>query len=117
MPDLHELTLLTGAHGKVSGFSSSQDFMLVLSEGSHLIMVCSAGYLDLKASDGSHFELSEFHVRNANVEMSSGCHGTVCVDKRIDAYLKGGSHLKYVGDPALGNIKKSGGSIIEKKRW
>jgi hypothetical protein len=117
MPDLYELTLLTGAHGEVSGFSSSQDFVLVLSGGSHVVMIGSAWDLDLKTSGGSHFDLSKFQVRNANVEMSGGCHGTINVDERIDADLKGGSHLKHVGDPALGNIKKSQGSIIEKKRW
>ena len=117
MPDLYELTLLTGAHGEVSGFSSSEDLVLVLSEGSHLFMVGSTRDLDLKASGGSHFDLSKFQVRNAKVEMSSGCHGTINVDTRIDVDLKSGSHLKYMGDPALGNIKKSGGSIIEKKIW
>lgn len=115
MPDLYELTLSSGAHGEVSGFSSSRDFMLDLSAGSHVEMVGAAGGLELEASGGSHFDLSEFHVRNANVEMSGGCHGTISVDERVDADLSGGSHLTYVGNPTLGDIEKTEGSTLEKK--
>ena len=115
MPELYELTLSKGSHGEVSGFSSSRDFVLGLSAGSHVEMVGSAGGLVLEASGGSHFDLTDFHVRNANVEMYGGCHGTISVDERIDADLSGGSHLKYLGDPELGDIEKSGGSTLEKK--
>jgi hypothetical protein len=114
MPELNELVMSSGAHGEVSGFTSSSDFTLDLSGGSSVDMGGSAGDLDLEASGGSSFDLSGFRVHDANVEMSGGSHGTINLDGRLDADLSSGSSLLYVGDPTLGNIQKSGGSSLDK---
>lgn len=115
MPELNELVMTSGAHGKVNGFSSSHDFTLDLSGGSSVNMAGSAGDLELEASGGSSFDLSGFRVHDANVDMSGGSHGTINLDGRLDADLSSGSSLRYIGNPTLGNIQKSGGSSLDKK--
>ncbi len=135
MPTLYELELSGGTHGTVEGFSSSHEFVLSLSGGSSLtgdFMTSEDGQftlsggstlsidgaandLRISGSSGSHLELSNFTVHNANVNLSGGSHATVNLDGRLDADLSGGSTLLYIGDPTLGDIETSGGSTIGKK--
>ena len=155
MPELYELELSGGTHGTVEGFSSSHEFVLVLSGGSSLDMVDmsvgdveidlsggsnldgslttsgdvqlilsggstielegAANDLSISASDGSHLELSDFTVLNANVNLSGGSQATVNLDGRLDADLSGGSHLLYIGEPTMGDIQMSGGSTVGEK--
>ncbi len=114
MPELNMLQLFTGSHGFVNGFSSDW-FVLGLFGGSHVDMEGSANDLTISASGGSHFELSEFPVHDANVDIDGGSHGTINLDGRLDADLSGGSHLSYIGEPTMGDIKTSGGSKLEQK--
>lgn len=155
MPELYELELSGGTRGNVEGFSSSHEFVLVLSGGSSLDMVDMsvgdveidlsggsnvdgsltvsgdvqlilsggstielegvANDLGISASDGSHLELSDFTVHNANVNLSGGSQATVNLDGRLDADLSGGSHLLYIGEPTMGDIQMSGGSTVGEK--
>jgi ribosomal protein L40E len=135
MPTLYELELSGGTHGTVEGFSSSHEFVLglsggssltgdfmtsedgqfTLSGGSTLSIDGAANDLRITGSSGSHLELSNFTVHNANVDLSGGSHATVNLDGRLDADLSGGSTLLYIGDPALGDIDTSGGSTIGRK--
>jgi len=155
MPELYELELSGGTRGTVEGFSSSHEFVLVLSGGSSLDTVDmsvgdveidlsggsnldgsltasgdaqlilsggstielegAANDLSISAYDGSHLELSDFTVLNANVNLSGGSQATVNLDGRLDADLSGGSHLLYIGEPAMGDIQMSGGSTVGEK--
>ncbi len=135
MPDLHELQLSGGTHGTVEGFSSSHEFILGLSGGSHLSgdfktsedaqftlsggsqligLDGAANDLRISASGGSGLGLSDFSVHDASVNLSGGSSATINLDGRLDADLSDGSSLSYVGDPTMGDIKKSGGSTVEK---
>jgi hypothetical protein len=116
MPDLYELQLSSGSHGTIEGFSSTHKLVLGLSGGSHIKRAeGSASDLFINASGGSHVDLSNFPVHNANVILSGGSHTTINLDGRLDADLRGGSHLYYIGDPTLGDISTSGGSQVTKK--
>ena len=115
MPSLNSLEMSSGAHGSISGFSSTHDFDLVLSSGSWATIDGSAGDLAIDASSGSHFDLSEFTADNVDAELSGGSFGSVYVGGRLDADLSSGSHLDYFGDPELGNIDTSSGSTITSK--
>jgi hypothetical protein len=115
MPALNGLELSGGANADISDFSSTRDFILVLSGGSEVTIVGSAGDLEIDASGGSQFFLSEFTVNDVNAELSGGSSGSVYVGGRLDADLSGGAHLTYYGDPELGDIETSSGSSITPK--
>lgn len=136
MPELHSLELSGGAQGKLEEYSSTNSFSLELSGGSILRgefetsgdlefdlsggsqllgLVGEANDLTIDASSGSQLGLSDFTVHNTDVELSGGSRATINLDGKLDADLSGGSNLSYIGDPTLGNIETSGGSVINKK--
>jgi len=133
MPDLRAINLSGATKGTIKGFSSSDDFYLDLSGASSLNGDLTAGDVDFDVSgastlklDGSaqdmvvnasgdgHVKLAGFSVRNADVTLSGASNGTVNLDGRLDADLSGASHLKYVGEPTLGDVDISGSSTISK---
>ncbi len=136
MPELYELRFSGGTHGTVEAFSSSHDFVLELSGGSSfsgdfttsgdtqftlsggsnvMKLEGTANDLRISASSGSSLKLSDFLVHDANVKLSGGSNANINLDGRLDADLSGGSHLRYTGDPTLGDINTSGGSTISEQ--
>ena len=119
LPLLRELQLSGGSHGFVNGFDVppyySSDFILGLSGGSHVEMEGSANKISVEASGGSHIDLTDFPVHNAYVDLSGGSHATINIDGRLDVDLSGGSQLYYIGEPTLGDIDISGGSILDRR--
>jgi len=136
MPDLYELELSGGTHGTIEGFTSSHEFTVDLSGGSHLSgdfttsgdaqftlsggshvtgLDGAANDLTISGSGGSHLDLSDFTVHDATVNLSGGSHATINLDGRLDGDLSGGSHLLYIGDPTMGDINTSGDSTVEEK--
>jgi hypothetical protein len=114
MPDLQEVQFSGGVIGTASGFVVSHDFSVELSGGSHLEMEGEAEDLLALCSGGSHLDLSEFPVNDAEIEFSGGTQGTVNLDGVLDADLSGGSQLHYMGSPTLGDINTSGGSLVSR---
>jgi hypothetical protein len=115
MPELHSLELSGGSILR-GEFETSEDVEFDLSGGSQLLgLVGEANDLTIDASSGSQLDLSDFTVHNTNVELSGGSRATINLDGRLDADLSGGSNLSYIGDPTLGNIETSFGSVINKK--
>jgi hypothetical protein len=112
MPALDRLELSSGAHGDVSGFTTTNDFDLGLSSGSWVKIDGTAGDLTADVSSGSHIDLSGFIVNDVDVELSSGSNGSVYAGGRLDAKVSGGSRLTYYGNPDLGRIETQTGSTI-----
>jgi hypothetical protein len=115
MPDLDELKFSGGTRGTAQGFSSTQDFEIYLSGGSRIDLDGNAENLTVDASGGSNLELSDFQINNAIISLSGGSFGTINLDGTLDADLSGGSILKYIGNPTLGDIQTSGGSVVSKE--
>ena len=135
MPDLYGLDFSGATHGTVEGFSFFHEFNLSLSGASFLDIVdLSAGNVTIdlsgasnlngkgvaddlliSASGASRLELSDFPVHNVNVVLSGASHATINLDGRLDANLSGASHVRYIGDPTMGNIQTSGDSTVKKK--
>jgi hypothetical protein len=90
---------------------------LSLGSGSHVSAKGSGDNLTLRASAGSHADLSGFRVENADVTASSGSHVTVNVSGKLDASASSGSHISYLGDPYIRASGVSSGSMIQKKLW
>ena len=113
MPDIYRLELSGGVMGNISGFTSSHDFFVELSGGSHLNgFSCVANELTVSGSGGCHLDFSDFIVHNATVNLSGGSHATINLNGRLDGNLSGGSHLKYLGNPTVVDVNTSGGSIV-----
>lgn len=115
MPSLSGLDLNGGANGEASGFTSSSDLAITSSGGGKVKMAGEAYNLVISASGGSSLDLLNFHVNNANIDLSGGCQVTINLDGRLDATCSGGSHIIYTGNPTMGNINTSGGGTITKK--
>jgi len=134
MPDLYKIQLSGGSRADITGFSSSHDLSvelsggsrvtgdiiagdagLNLSGGSHVVLSGSADDLDVNISGGSHLTLQAFSVSNADVHLSGGSHAVVKVDGTLNVDLSGGSHLRYVGQPIMGDINFSEDSTLSKK--
>lgn len=136
LPILSELEFSGGTHGIVEEFTSSYNFILelsggshfsgnfttsanaqfTLSGGSHLIeLEGAANYLTISGSGGSQLDLSHFPVHDANVNLDGGSQATINLDGRLSGDLSGCSHLKYLGSPTSVDVNTSGGSIVNPK--
>ena len=89
---------------------------LLLGSASHVNVKGSGDDLTLKASAGSHADLSDFKVENAVVKASSGSHVTVNVSGKLDASASSGSHIFYLVDPYIRSSNVPSGSIVQ-KQW
>jgi hypothetical protein len=49
----------------------------------------------------------------AMIEARGGSHATVNPSGRLDAVARGGSHVKYLGNPSLGTMDSDGSSFIQ----
>ena len=133
MPSIHSIELSDGGSTVVSGFNSSDDLSIKLSDGTKLSGSLTAGNVDIYLTDGSRIELEgsakdikvishngskayleNFSVTNTDLNISDGGTLTINVAGTLNANLSAGSHVTYKGDPTLGDIKLSSGSTISK---
>lgn len=134
MPLFRGLHLSGATRGTVNGFSSSEDFELKLSGASSVTGEITAGDTELslsgassaeltgsandlviKASGASRVELGGFAVHNVAIKLSGASHSTVKLDGTLDARLSGASHLSWIGNPIIGDIRASGASKLSRK--
>jgi hypothetical protein len=115
MPDIKEIRFSGGTTG-TANFNLSHDLEISLSGGSTLRMDGQAFDLKATCSGGSSIEMTEFKVNNATISFSGGSRGSINLDGTLNADLSGGSRLYYIGDPILGDINTSGGSIVSRSK-
>lgn len=134
MPELTGIDLSGGSHvtlnnlrsaaaldAKLSGGShlngeiEAGDVSFDLSGGSHATLSGTADNLKLDAGGGSHAKLGDFAVVDASVNASGGSHATVNPSGRLDAVSRGGSHVRYVGDPTLGTMNVDNSSTLKQQ--
>jgi len=87
---------------------------LTLQNGSHVTVTGSGDDVTFNISGGSHANLGNFTIENADLTVTGGSHVTVHVSGRLDVEVSGGSHVLYRGDPQIGDIDISGGSTFSK---
>jgi hypothetical protein len=75
----------------------------------------SARDVRIHGSGGSIFELADFPVTDASVDLSGGSNVTVKPSGRLDVEASGGSRVYYLGSPTVGKIRMSGSSSVERK--
>jgi hypothetical protein len=134
IPQLHGLTVSGASRGTVSDFSSSEGLNITVSGASRVTGDITAGDVEFDisgastvqlegaandmiaiVSGASRFNLGDFTVNNANVNISGASTGTVNLDGRLDANISGASTLLYIGEPVMGTINVSGASTLSKK--
>ena len=112
MPDLANLQLSGGSVANAQNFNVSGNLGFDLSGGSRVTMSGQASDLTVAGSGGSNINLEDLQANDASVDLSGGSQSIVNISGRLNAELSGGSQLHYKGNPTLGNVDSSGGSII-----
>jgi len=105
---------ISGA-SRVTGDITAGDADFDISGASTVELQGSGSNIVVDASGASHAKLADFPVNNANVKLGGASNGTVNLDGRLDANLSGASRLSYIGEPTMGTINTSGGSILSEK--
>jgi Putative auto-transporter adhesin, head GIN domain len=133
MPSLEGLQLSGASSGDLSGIISTAQIDIVLSgassvEGdltarsleinasgaSNVALEGSAVSMSIDVSGASSLDLASLPVETVEVTLSGASDATVNARNRIDpAEASGASHLRYLGDPSLGDVKTSGASTVE----
>lgn len=134
MPKLSGLGVSGASRGSVSGFNSTEDLDATVSGASRVTGDIAAGDIGFDVSGASTvqllgsadnmiavvsgastFNLGDFAVNDANVNVSGASSGTINLSGRLDANVSGASTLLYIGDPVMGTINVSGASTLSKK--
>ena len=134
MPQLGGLTVSGATRGIVSNFNCTEAVSIAVSGASRVTGDITAADIGFDVSGASTvqlegsaddmvavvsgaciFNLADFTVNNANVNISGASTGTINLDGRLDANVSGASTLLYIGDPVMGTIDVSGASTLGKK--
>ncbi|MGD9093339.1 MAG: DUF2807 domain-containing protein [Anaerolineales bacterium] len=132
MPRLTGLAMSLNDDGKITGFKSEDDLVIVLSKsslrgevhagdlevttelGCTVTLSGSATDVTVKATVDSDVDLSELECRDAMVTAEVSSQVTVYPTGRLDAEASA-SKVRYSGDPTLGEIKSELGGSVEKQ--
>ncbi|MFC2045789.1 GIN domain-containing protein [Chloroflexota bacterium] len=134
MPLLLDCKLSGASKGDISGFSSANPLELELSGASSISgsiatgdcnfnlsgasrveLTGSGDDADINASDASKIELADFPINSAEVKLRGASQATLNLDGTLDANLRDYSHIKYIGEPTLGDITTYGSSTVSKQ--
>jgi len=108
-----DITLDLSASSRVSGEITADNSILDISSSSSVELEGSANDLVIDAAGSSYIQLRNFPVKDADVTLRGSCHATVNLYGILDADVSGSSHLKYIGEPTVGDIYVSDSSTLE----
>ncbi len=134
MPELSRLTVSGACSGTVSNFNSTEAVSIAVSGASRVTGDITAADIGFDVSGASTvqlegsaddmvavvsgactFNLDDFTVNDADVNVSGASTGTINLNGRLDANVSGASTLLYIGDPIMGTIDVSGASTLREK--
>ncbi len=134
MPDLKYLELAAASRGEVNGFNELENFQAILAGASSLTGNVGAKTMKLEAGAASHFELSgnaasaeieltaasnanleKMNIGDARIKLAGAASMTINMTGKLDADVSGASSLRWLGTPALGDVKITGASTFAKK--
>ena len=98
----------------VNGTLNINSLVLKLNGGSIVDLTGTGKNLNIFGNGGAIFNLYKFQVEKCDISFNGGCIAYLNVTDRLDASLSGGSIVKYKGNPTIGSISVSGGSIIQR---
>jgi hypothetical protein len=109
---LDEATFDLSGASRVTGSLGAAAFKLKLSGASSANLDGSAPQLEIDGSSASTADLKDLTATAVKVDLSGASTAFINVADRIDATLKEGSVVTYLGNPKMGNLDISGASTI-----
>jgi Putative auto-transporter adhesin, head GIN domain len=109
------LNITVSGASRVTGDITSGDIEFDVSGASTVQLEGSAGDMIATVSGASRFNLGDFVVYNADVNISGASTGTVNLHGTLNANVSGASTLLYIGEPVMGVINVSGASTLTRK--
>ncbi len=114
VPELTGFGASSGSHAKVTNVDA-RDFAMDLSSGAHAEISGNCDSCALDLSSGANLDGTQLVCENANIDVSSGGHGTLVVRESLVADASSGGHVSVYGNPTRVNIDKSSGGRIKIK--
>ena len=108
-----DVTLAVSGASDVRGDLTAGNTKFELSDASSVRLDGSAQDAVIIGSGASHLKLADFRTNNADVALSGATDADVFAAGTLDAEISSASHLSYRGQPSLGRMNVSGGSMIE----
>lgn len=105
---------ISGA-SRVNGSLRALNFELALSGASRCELEGSAGDADLDISGASQMNAGNFHLENADVEVSGASKAFIYTTGTLNVDVTGASTLEYSGNPTLGKVNVNGASRLNKQ--
>jgi hypothetical protein len=102
---------LTGA-SKVSGNFTGHDVRLDITGASTAQLDGIGNNINLQASGASTVDLNSLASNDVRVDLSGASRAEVLNNGKLDIFLSGASKLQYSGNPEMGTVEVSGGSIL-----
>ena len=87
---------------------------VALQGASSLALTGTGGNADVSAKGASTADRGGVTGANANVTLEGASDATVTTDAVHDVDLAGSSHVRYLGEPTLGDVKMRGDSTLER---
>ena len=84
-----------------------------LDGGSRLRLAGDIATAEIDGSGASEFDLRSLALAGADVRLSGGSEADLDVSGVLEAELRGGSEVRYTGDPVIGKTELRDGSTVE----
>lgn len=110
-----DLSLELNGGSSVKGYLDIGTLNLNLNGGSNVNLAGTGENLKVLGNGGAIFRLYELPVENCNIVFNGGCLAYLNVTGVLNVALSGGSIVKYKGNPTIGSISISGGSIMQRE--
>ncbi|MFA6611985.1 MAG: head GIN domain-containing protein [Dehalococcoidales bacterium] len=110
-----DIVLDAGTASRIEGVVMVEDMEIDVSGASRIKLSGQAKDIKMGVSAASNVDLAGVATENAAIGLSGASSAVVNLTGRLDAGLTGASHLKYLGDPDIGNINLSDFSSVGKE--
>lgn len=110
-----DISLDAGTASRIQGVVQAIDMTFEVTGASRVNLTGNARNLHLTGGGASNIDISSLEAQNATVGLSGASSAVVNITGRLDAGLTGASHLKYIGEPELGNINLSDFSTVSQR--
>lgn len=105
------VVLKNGSRGNITTLSKKINVKVSGGSDLHLLNDEIASSLEVYLENGSHLDAGDFSVKNVKIEASSGSSALLRVKDMLDANLKNGSSVSYIGSPEIIKKVSTGSSL------
>jgi hypothetical protein len=111
-----DLKARVGGASRRNGEIKAGQVTLEVAGASQAKLTGSAERATLSATGASRLELKDFALGSAVVQLEGASAATVNAQQKLDYRVSGASHLKYVGEPAIGEKRVTGAAHAGRQR-